>query len=1010
MLKKLIHRPIAVFTVLIATLVLGIAVMSSLPVSLVPEVDIPLITVKVADANGSAREIHQRVVDPLRSTLSQTSNLNSLEAVSRDGSGVIEMGFEYGANMDLLFVEVNEKIDRVMSSLPRDIERPKVLRSSATDLPVYYINVSLRNNTNNSDSLLQLSQFVKEVIVRRIEQVEEVAMVDVSGTLSREILVVPDANKLRMAGVSENDLINAINGADVTLGNVTIRDGEYSFNVRFETQLAQKSDIENLYLKVNDRIFQFKDLASLHLQASERAGMIVSDGAEAISMAVIKRSQARMESLQENIAELMEHVQKDYPQLKFTITRDQTALLDYSIGNLISNIILGAALACLVIFLFMKNLRLPMLVVFTIPTSLIVSFLFFYILGISINIISLSGLVLGVGMMVDNSIVVVDNITFRWKKSGNLARGCVEGTLEVFMPMVSSVLTTCAVFVPLIFLSGIAGSLFYDQAMAVVITLTSALLVTVLVLPTFYYILYRKQNEFTTNRYLSRLIKGNMTKIYERILKWNMRRRWFMWLCFVGSIVGVVLIYQHVEKEKLPPMSYNDALVSIEWNERISPQVNAQRCQELFNTHSEQIQQITILSGVQQYVMSHTPEQSLSESLVYIKTPTVTALDSIKSSIMGLIAESFPNAKMVFASSGNIFEMIFSGDQKATLSAKLRPTNGTMGDLTALGELLSEIDKNLALGSIPPVEYQEHIEFVSIPQMMALYEVSYSELLSVLQSALRSNNIASITSGGESLPVILGGEKESLSRILSSNYIEREDFSIPLDRLVIQTTAKDLKNITSSSDGEYYSLDLNIDVTDVPRSINVISETVREDSNFEVDFGGSYYEDRTLVSEMIMVLVISILLLYFILSAQFESLTQPLIILFELVIDIAGAVILLWAVGASVNLMSLIGIVVMCGIVINDSILKVDTINKLRASGAGLTRAVMEAGARRLRPILMTSITTILSMVPFLMAGDMGSDLQYPLAVAVISGMVVGTLVSVFFVPLVYYSIYRKRK
>ncbi len=1010
MLKKLIHRPIAVFTILVAALVLGITVMRNLPVSLVPEVDIPLITVKVSDPNSSAREIHQRIVTPLRTALVQVSSLTSLDAVSRDGSGIVEMSFEYGANMDLLFVEVNERIDRIMSTLPRDVERPKVLRSSATDLPVYYINVGLKSGSTSSDSLLQLSEFVREVIVRRIEQVEEVAMVDVSGLVQPQVLITPDADKLKMAGIGENELIRAIEGADVTLGNIIIRDGEYSFNVRFETQLVNKTDIENLYLKVNDRIFQFKELATVEMVAQERSGMVTSDGSEAISMAVIKRSQARMEALQSNISELMKHIEKDYPQLEFTITRDQTALLDYSINNLISNILMGAALACLMIFLFMQNLRLPMLVVFTIPTSLIVSFLFFYIFDISINIISLSGLVLGVGMMVDNSIVTVDNITFCWRRGGNLAQACVQGTMEVFMPMVSAVLTTCAVFVPLIFLSGISGALFFDQAMAVVITLGSALLVTILVLPTLYYIVYRKKERFTTNRFLSFTQRGNLTGVYERILKWNMRRQWFMWLCFAGSIISVWAIYDHVEKEKLPPMSYNDALVSIEWNERLTPEVNARRTDELFKPVEGQIEQITIMAGVQQFVMSHTAEQSLSQSLVYIKTPSVTAVDSIRDYISGVIAKNYPEAHVEFESSGNIFEMIFSGGSTAVLSANLRPTSGAMGDLNALNELLAKIDNHLNWSTIPAVEWGEHTEFVTRPDMMALYNVTHTELLTVLRGVLHSNNIATIATGNESLPIILGGQKEALADILGTNYIDRKDYIIPLDRLLIQTAARDLKNITSGGDGEYYALNLNLDADQVGMTIDVINEVVRQDSNFEVDFAGSYFEDRELVGEMTMVLIISVLLLYFILSAQFESLLQPLIILFELIIDIAGAIILLWAMGASLNLMSLIGIVVMCGIVINDSILKVDTINKLRAAGTGLTRAVMEAGARRLKPILMTSLTTILSMMPFLVTGDMGSDLQYPLAVAVISGMVVGTLVSVFFVPLIYYTIYSKKR
>ncbi len=1014
MFKSLIHRPIAVFTVLIATLILGIAVMRQLPVSLVPEVDIPLITIKVSDSETSARELNEMAIDPLRSQLIQVSNLKEISTQSKDGSGIITMEFEYGVNMDLLFVEVNEKIDRAISSLPKEMERPKVIRASATDLPAFYINVSLKNKSdklnpdNPSGELLDMSTFVKEVVVRRIEQIPQVAMVDISGVINSEILIVPNEGKLKMAGVTESQLVSAIEGADVTLGNLTIRDGEYSFNVRFESKLIDKKDIEEIYLKIDGRIYQFKDLCSVILQSSDRSGIVLNNGQEALTMAVIKRSEAKMADLRSEINDLMVQVERDYPELEFTLTRDQTALLDYSINNLISNILMGALLACIVIFFFMQDFRSPLLVVFTIPSALIISFLFFYIIGISINIISLAGLVIGIGMMVDNSIVTIDNITFRWKSGLPLDRACVEGTKEVFMPMLSSVLTTCAVFIPLVFLSGISGALFYDQAMAVTIVLFSALAVTALVLPTFYHLLYRNQVRFTPNKFLQRIVSGNLTNLYEKALKWNFRRRWIMWSIFILAIVGIMGVFMVIKKEKLPPMSYNDALVSIEWNQRISAQENSLRCNKLVEELGELVEESTVIAGVHQFLMAHTAEQTISESVIYIKTSSVDDVLLVQEKIKERVESNYPEAVVEFSSSGNIFDMIFASNE-ASLTANIRPTTGTIKDLNLLDEVLRRINIELSNIDVPNAEWQEHIEFVPRPEMMALYNVSYNEVLSILRKALRSNNIMTISTGTQILPIVLGGDKKELGEIISKTVVEKDEYSVPLDVLLRQTNSRDLKSITSGGDGEYYKLDLYIADNDIIPTINTIESIVNSNDNFEVDFTGAYFSNIELIKELIYVLIISILLLYFILSAQFESLTQPLIILFELIIDIFGAIFFLWLFDVSINLMSLIGIVVMCGIVINDSILKVDTINKLRESGYGVLRAVMEAGARRLKPILMTSITTILSMVPFLLTGDMGSDLQYPLAVAVISGMVVGTLVSVLYVPLVYFEIYKKQ-
>jgi multidrug efflux pump subunit AcrB len=287
--------------------------------------------------------------------------------------------------------------------------------------------------------------------------------------------------------------------------------------------------------------------------------------------------------------------------------------------------------------------------------------------------------------------------------------------------------------------------------------------------------------------------------------------------------------------------------------------------------------------------------------------------------------------------------------------------------------------------------------------------VGYDRLLASLKNALNDNRIMTITQGSYSVPVVIGENREDVREMIEGNFIHTSDGDVPLGALVTETRSRDLKNITGGREGEYYHLGLEVDTAEVPATMETIREIVREDDRFEVDFSGSYFSNRKMVSELVVILVIAILLLYFILASQFESLVQPFIILSEIVVDVFGALAVMICFGVSINLMSLIGLVVMCGIVINDSILKVDTINQIRKDGRSVMYAVMDAGKRRLNPILMTSLTTILGVAPFLVRGDMGSDLQYPLSIALIGGMVIGTLVSIFFIPIAYYVIYRKR-
>ena len=362
----------------------------------------------------------------------------------------------------------------------------------------------------------------------------------------------------------EQTLENALQRNNIKLGNLTIREGEYQYDIRFESDILSKKDIENVYLNIHDRLYQFKDLATVIEHPQRRQGMVRSDSHNAVSMAVIKQSDAQMSDLRAEINGLMQHFRNEYPHVQFTVTRDQTQLLEYSIGNLRNDIIVGALLACLIIFLFMQDFRTPVLVTITIPLALIVSLLFFHLLGITINIVSLSGLVLGIGMMVDNSIVVIDNISQHWDRGEPLKEAVPAATNEVFGPMLSSVLTTCSVFVPLIFLSGIAGSLFYDQAMAVAIGLFSSLMVSVLVIPVYYYLFYRKSLFRPTNRYLEKLAVVDFRGGYERILKWFFRHQRFVWISFIAVFPALWFVYTEIDKEKLPPLTQDDMLMSID--------------------------------------------------------------------------------------------------------------------------------------------------------------------------------------------------------------------------------------------------------------------------------------------------------------------------------------------------------------------------------------------------------------------------------------------------------------
>lgn len=470
MVEFLIKRPIAILMATIALLLLGTVASTRMPTSLMPNIAIPKITVKLSYPNKTARELETNIVKPIRNQLLQIANLKGVESETRDGFATLNLLFDYGTNIDYAFIETNEKIDGSLNLLPRDLERPKVIKASITDIPILNLTVSLKGEYSD-ESFLQLSEFAEIVIKKRIEQLPDIAMADMSGQSRPEVIITPNRYKMQSLGINSDELVNAVKQNNFELGNFLVQNGIYQYNFKFSNPLRTKENIEDIYLNIHNKIFRLKDLANVKLESQVDKGLVYNNNKRAIVLAIVKQSDARVYDLKESLEKLIKSFEEDYPNLEFSTNQDQSKLLKLSIDNLKSSLWIGSALAIIIMFLLLSDLKSPLIISLSIPVSLIISLLLMYLFGLSINIISLSGLILGVGMMIDNAIIVIDNITRKLESGLDLINACVDGTNEIITPLVSSALTTCSVFLPLLFLSGITGALFFDQAIAVSLAL-----------------------------------------------------------------------------------------------------------------------------------------------------------------------------------------------------------------------------------------------------------------------------------------------------------------------------------------------------------------------------------------------------------------------------------------------------------------------------------------------------------------------------------------------------------
>jgi multidrug efflux pump subunit AcrB len=632
--------------------------------------------------------------------------------------------------------------------------------------------------------------------------------------------------------------------------------------------------------------------------------------------------------------------------------------------------------------------------------------LIFYIIGISINIISLSGLILGVGMMIDNSIIVIDNISQSIARGEELLSGIIQGTNEVIRPLMSSVLTTCAVFIPLIFLSGISGALFYDQAIAVTVGLFVSLVVSISLLPVLYKLFNVDLNKTSKTNFVLFDIEKHYNNWFNKVFKY---RRIVFPFFFLFILLGAVL-FVHLEKRQMPEMEQQELIIDIDWNESISIYESKKRIESLIKSCNE-IQQSNNYLGVQQFLLNKSLDLDINECQIYIKANNSTDILKIEKYFESVFVDNYSSAKIKFEPPKNVFQKVFSGTDDALLVAEVSTLKGDLlpsqNSIDHYCEIVRNEIPNLDLPNIPK---QLNLNLKINYQNLLLYGVQQESLQLAIKNAFNQNQIGQIISQNSFVPVVTGKTKQSINSILKNTFVRNEnEDKIPVMSLISMDTKKDFKSIVSNEGGAYIPIVINTENESVSRNLEKIGSLSGNFSDLSIKFTGSWFETQRLLKEMSIVLIISLLLLYFILAAQFESLLQPLIVLIEVPIDIGGALLMLYLFNSSINILSLIGIVVMTGIIINDSILKIDTINKLKRSGYSLMDAIHTGGTRRLKPIIMTSLTTILALAPFLFGHDMGSELQFPLALTIIGGLIIGTIVSLFFIPLIYYYLHKDR-
>lgn len=1010
MVRFLLARPIAVFMTFMALIVFSIIALRLLPISLLPPIDVPQIVVKVNYPNASPEAIEQNVLRPIREGMVTLNGLEDMDSKAGSEVGTIRLTFDYSTRMELAYIDVNEKIDRLTNSFPQDLGRPEVIRINTSDIPVARVQVIPKEGIDE----VEVSLLSENVLKKRIEQLPGVSLVDINGKKERIITVSPNADVLNSLGLTQENLTQAISSGNSDLSGISVKDGQFRYYLRLATRVNSPSDIEQLPVRApSGAIIPLGKLAEVKYETKEMLGYHLYGEQEGLVITVHKQASAKMNELMPELKAALELFRTDYPQVNFELTQDQSNLLNAAISNLETSLLFGGIFAFAVLFLFMKDYRLPLIIGVSLPSSLVISFLVFYFFDLSINIISLSGLALGIGMLIDNAIIVLDNITRKRDAGLSIFDACVDGVNEVMGALISSVMTTLAVFVPLVFLSGISGALFFDQAVAVTAILSVSLAVAFILLPMLYLFLFGRSKK-AMDKEEGPFFRG-VLKVYESGYRRITKNRKLAFLFFAILIPLGLGISQMLETEGLPEIEKLDATLEVDWNEPISAIENRDRVLTMVKQLNGKYEQVESDIGVRQFLLFD-GENSIQQAFLYFLFPDQESKSNQMESLRTFLKENYPVATFTLGDAPNAFDQLFNSSlpyyevRWKDLASK-KPVEETKMD-PWLSQFPTE---NWERG--PGLQKESSVVFTLRADKLAIYQIPVSSVQDQISKLFGSYTITDIKRFGEITPIKLKEPNARFEDLLRTTRISASDSaSYTLGEFIEYEYEDHYKYVTAGKGGIYQSVYLNGANPERLQS-SIFQWGVQK--NLSIEMAGQYFKDRENLIQLISILLISVLLLYFILAAQFESFIQPLIVVFTLPLGIGGAFFVLWVFGGSLNVMSAIGLVVMLGIMVNDAILKIDTINRLRANyhaddslteEESLEKALHEAGQIRLKPIMMTSITTILALIPIVFSSGLGADLQRPLVFAVIGGLTIGTITALYFVPLAYWFFVPKKK
>lgn len=1008
-----VHRPILATVIYLIVVIIGVFAFLRLPIDLMPEIEMPTISVVTTYENAGPQEVEELITRPIETALSGIQGVEEITSTSQEGRSTVRVTFPWGTNLDFAVNDMRDRVDRILGQLPEEVDRPLIRKFDVSAMPIMILGV-----TAESDDINKIQEILEDQVQYRLERVAGVASVDIRGGQNRQIDVDLHTSSLEAYNISTDMVVSALRRENKNMPAGSVISGNRDIMVRTLAEYVNSDDVRNTVVTVADGVpIRIADIAEVRDGYEEVKALTRINGVPGIRLSISKQAGSNTVAVADGVEREIERINKDIEGLNIKVLVDNAQYIRNSIFSVAQALFLGGAIAIFVLLLFLRNITTTLIISVAIPISVIVTFALIYFCGFTLNMMTFGGLAMGIGMLLDNAIVVLDNIFHKRENGVRANEAAVKGVSEVSSAVIAATLTTLVVFIPVIFMRGMSGIMFKSLAYVIAFSIICSLFVALTLVPMLTSKFLKTKNlKHTGNSRVDKIFRASekfYTKIekkYGQIVRWALHNRLtvilFVSILFVVSLLALPL----VGVELMPSADESDVRIRIEMEIGTKLEIMDATVKQIEAIVEEEVpEKKYVLASIAGNLGGASSNGHISQLRIALVPPNKRSRSSaqVAQDLRAKLTD-LPGAT-IRVTEGQGLWIMRMGNSDQAIGIEIRGY-----DLETGQNLAKQINERVA--DIPGITETQISREAGMPEFRVKIDrtnaaelgLSATDIGQTVQTAMGGTSATQVRVDGKEYKVVVRlaeNDRENISNVNDLAIINSNKEPILLQAVAkvesgvgpVRVERRDRERIVTVS-VNYAGRDMGSVVEDIRTAI----KDIQIPQEFAVLIRGDWEEQQKAQQELLFGIAMALILIFLVMAGQFESFKDPFIVMFSIPMALTGVVAIMLATNTPFTIQAFIGCIILIGIVTNNAILLIDMINRLYRGGTDLYTAIELSGERRLRPILMTNITTILGLLPMAIGLGEGSESQVPMARVIIGGLTVSMLITLVLIPVIY--------